>query len=273
MPTTQVYTWEQFVNAYETPQGTQADPHVIEIMADLDAASSITDNYNADMGGTRYKQISGNYHGISNIATQTTFNDTIFTGSHVTWDKCNFVNVYRNNQYPIFFGDSSNAPVFNDCTFQGQGICICGQGNMSANYTGRGIFNRCVITWRQVGTSYTGACFGSASFSYCYLDIEIGTSAAGNYDIRSLISSYVKGKISGDTTGRRTAMIGSCSDSVININTDLDYTLVSTPVMLSVYNTDRLTGNITGTNNVIGVSDAQLKDAAYLASIGFNIIA
>lgn len=272
MPTTQVYTWDQFVNAYQAQQGTQADPYVIEIMADLDVASSITGPYYADVNGTRYKRINGNYHNISNIATQTTFNNAIFTGSHVTWDKCNFVNVYRNNPYPIFFGASDNAPTFNDCTIQGQGICICGQGNMSANYTGRGIFNRCVLTWRQVGTSYTGACFGSASFDYCYLDITIGTSAVGNYDISTVAHSYIKGSITGDTTGRRTSMISSCSDTVINIDTDLNYTLVNTPGMLSVYNTDRLTGNIVGTTNMIGVTDAQLKDAAYLASIGFNII-
>lgn len=269
MPITQVSTWDQFVAAYAAVQGTSSDPHVIEIMADLDAASSLTGPINA---GNYYKQINSNYHNISNIATATTFNDIIFYGNHVTWDKCNFVNVYRNNPYPIFFADSTYRPTFNDCVIQGQGICICGQGNMSANYTGRGIYNRCVITWRQVGTNYTGACFGAATFNYSYLDIEIGTSAAGNRDVGSLYSCYLKGKITGDTTGRRTSMIGSCSDSVINIDTVLDYTLVNTPVMLSVYNTDRLTGNITGTTNVIGVTDAQLKDAAYLASIGFNII-
>jgi len=271
MPTVQVTTWDQFVTAYTTAQGTSSDPHVIEIMADLDAASSITGPISA---GNYYKQVNGNYHNISNIATATTFSDIIFYGNHVTWDKCNFINVYRNNPYPIFFADSLDTyrPTFNDCVIQGQGICICGQGNMTANYTGRGIFNRCVITWKQVGTNYTGACIGSAIFNYCYLDVDIGTSTAPCYDFRSLTSCYVKGKISGDITGRPTSMIGRCSDSVININTDLDYTLVDTPVMLSLYNTDRLTGNVTGTTNVIGVTDAQLKDAAYLASIGFNII-
>lgn len=271
MSTTQVYTWDQFATAYQLPQGTADDPHVIEIMADLDAASSITGPYYADVNGTRWKQINGNYHSIKNIATQTTFNNAIFTGAHVTWDKCNFINVYRNNPYPIFFGDSNNAPTFNDCTIQGQGICICGQGNMIANYSGKGTFNRCVITWKQVGTSYTGACLGGATFQYCYLDVDIGTSAAGNHDLGSLYSSYVKGKITGDTSGRRTTMISTCSDSVINITTDLNYTLNSTAPMLSVYNTDKLTGTITSTG-MTGVTDAQLKDAAYLASIGFNII-
>lgn len=270
MATTQVYTWDQFVTAYTSHQGTAADPHVIEIMADLDAASSITGPL--DPGDDYYVHINGNFHNISNIATQTTFSYPIFWTRHQSWDKCNFINVYRNNPYPIFYATSNYQPTFNDCTIQGQGICICGEGNMSANYVGRGTYNRCVITWKQVGTSYTGACIGSASFRYCYLDVEIGTSPVSNYDFGSLSSCYVKGKITGDTTGRRTSMIGSCSDSVININTDLDYTLVNTPSMLSVYNTDRLTGTITGTTNVIGVTDAQLKDAAYLASIGFNII-
>ena len=269
MSTTQVYTWEQFTAAYTAAQGTADDPHVIEIMADLDAASSITDRYSAY---DYYKHVSGNYHNISNIATEITYNNSIIGGNHVVWDKCNFINVYRNNTYPIFFANSTYQPTFNDCTFQGQGICICGQGNMAYNNLGSGIFNRCVITWRQVGTTYTGACFGHASFDHCYLDIEIGTSIDANTDIGSLYSSYVKGKITGNTSGRRTKMIKNCSNSVINIDTDLDYKLVNIPGMLSVYNTDRLTGNITDTTNVIGVTDAQLKDAAYLASIGFNII-
>lgn len=270
MATTQVYTWDQFATAYTAAQGTSENPHIIEIMADLDAASSITSYLN--VGSSYYKVVNGNFHNISNIATETTFSNPIFGGYHTTWNKCNFLNVYRNNQYPIFFGNSSNQPTFNDCTIQGQGICICGQGNMSTNNTGRGIYNRCVITWKQVGTSYTGACIGTATFNYCYLDVEIGTSSAGNRDLGSLYSSYVKGKITGSTSGRSTTMISTCSDSVINIDTDLDYKLVSTPEQMSVYNTDRLTGTITGTTNVIGVTDAQLKDAAYLASIGFNII-
>ena len=269
MPTVQVTTWDQFMTAYTAAQGTSSDPHVIEIMADIDAASSITSPLDA---GNYYKVINGNYHNISNIATATVFNDMIFRCNHVTYNKCNFVNVYRNNPYPIFFANSNYEPTFNDCTIQGQGICISGESNMGSNYTGRGSYTRCVITWHQVGTSYTGACFGSAKFHYCYLNVDIGTSAVGNYDIAVLDSSYIKGRITGDTTGRRTTMIGSCSDSVININSDLDYTLVNRPNMLSVYNTDRLTGTITNTTNVIGVTDAQLKDAAYLASIGFNII-
>lgn len=269
MPTVQVTTWDQFVTAYTAAQGTSSDPHVIEIMADIDAASSITGPIDA---GTNYKVINGNYHNISNIATATIFNDAIFKGTHIAWHKCNLINMYRNNPYPIFASGSNFEPTFDDCVIQGQGICICGRGNMVANYAGQGTYKRCVITWHQVGTSYTGACFGSADFLYCYLDIDIGTSTVSNYDISTLTSSYLKGKITGDTTGRRTAMIRICSDSVINIDTDLDYILADTPVMLSVYNTDRLTGNVTGTTNVIGVTDAQLKDAAYLASIGFNII-
>ena len=67
-------------------------------------------------------------------------------------------------------------------------------------------------------------------------------------------------------------LLGSCSNATINIECDSDYTITSNPGQLSVYNKDKLTGNIATTTNVIGVTDAELKDAAYLASIGFNII-
>ena len=273
MATTQVSTWDQFAAAYTSAEGTSADPHIIEIMADLDAASSITATLNP--GNDYHKIINGNYHNISNIGTSVTLNAVIFAGRHMTWNKCNFINIFRNQPYAVFYSSSSATMTFNDCTFQGQGAAICGESNMSANYTGRGYFNRCAITWTQTGSTYAGACFGAAQFDYSYIDCKFYRSNAGNYDIGRLTSSYIKGELIGSgITDSSMAMIGTISDSVINLKSTINFPrgIANTPnTPISVYNSEKMTGTIADTSNVSAVTDAQLKNAAYLASIGFNI--
>ena len=268
MPTTQVYTWEQFVTAYKSHQGTAADPHVIEIMADIDAASSITATI--DAGTNYYKQINGNYNNISNIATATTFAGPIFTGYHITWSKCNFVNIYRNNTWPIFYGSFDHAPVFKDCVIQGQGAGLCGPGDLTSN-TSPADYYRCVITWRQVGTSYAGSFIGGSLINYCYIDVDLSTNNVSNHDFGSVYSSYITGRLTGPAS-KSTPLCNNCSDSVINLESTINCKIASQAANVTVYNKDKMTGNITTTTNVIGVTDTELKDAAYLASIGFNII-
>ena len=269
MPTVQVSTWDQFVAAFVS--GTSGDRQVIEIMADLDAKSSIT----GSIGGsdTRYITVNGNYHNIANISTATTFADHIFRARPILWSKCNFVNMIRNEPYAFFYQASASDDIrFEDCTFQGQGICICGYGRItSGNYPGFGNFTRCFIAWTQTGTTIPGTCFGAANFDRTYIDCELPSGAGPTSDFGNLQNtSYLKGRISGTPTGH--TLLHSCSNSVINIECASDYTITSYPGQMSVYNKDKLTGTIATTTNVIGVSDAQLKDAAYLASIGFNII-
>ena len=269
MPTTQVYTWDQFTAAYTAAQGTSSDPHVIEIMADLDAASSIPREIN---GADRYKIINGNYHNISNLATATTFSDSILYCNHVTYNKCNFINVYRNNNYPVFYASSNYIPTFNDCVIQGQGSSICA-ADAASNNTGYGNYNRCVITWHQVGSVRTGSLLGNATLRYCYLDLDIITTTFDDTDIGDMYSSYLKGSIRGDVGSRTRGIAWVCSDSVINIDTDITYPrIANSAAMQTVYNNDKIPAPTSIVTNILGVTDAQLKDAAYLASIGFNII-
>lgn len=269
MPTVQVSTWDQFVAAFHS--GRADDYQVIEIMADLDAKSSIT----GTIGGydTRFITVNGNYHKISNISTATAFDSYIFRARYILWSKCNFVNMIRNEPYAFFWQESAGDDIrFEDCTFQGQGICICGYDRItSGNYPGFGNFTRCFIKWTQTGTTIPGTCFGAANFDRTYIDCELTSGAGPTSDFGNLQNtSYLKGKISGTPTGH--TLLSSCSNSVINIECPADFTITSYPGQLSVYNKDKLTGNIATTTNVIGVTDAELKDAAYLASIGFNII-
>lgn len=275
MPRTQVGTWDEFVTAYKSSQGTSSDPHVIEIMADLDAKSSITQTISA---GNYYKVINGNYHNISNIATATTSVAIIFNGNYVTWNKCNFINIYRNNTFGVFFNDGSLGATFYDCTFQGQGYRICGGSGSSgqADNAGFGRYNRCVITWIQssgLGT-YTGAAFGGASLNMCYLDVTLYSNNEQNTSLGSLNGCFVKGSLT-STKASHPYYLYSGGNNVINIDTSLNFPnglKSATTQITSVYNTTKMTGTILNRASVIGVTDAQMHDAAYLQSIGLDIV-
>ena len=265
MPTTSVTTWQQFLDAYVMHQGTQEDPHVIEIMADLNGNDA---PMRVGIGsGNYYKVINGNFHNINNINTGAVVDSILFSGRYVTWNKCNFTNMYRNESYPFFGGSYMNyIQVFTDCTFQGKGYGIAESGS----------FSRCVITWESTRT-YSGA-FGTSYFTTCYIDANIKRDASSNYDYAMLVNCYVKGKIEPATSSVTSGwhIVGTVRNSCLNIETPLNYTEgihgQSVQTVINVYNTSKMTGTIQEKSDMVGVTDAQMKDAAYLASVGFNII-
>ena len=267
MPTTTVTTWAQFKAAYIAAEGTEADPHVIEIMADLNCNDEpLTGGLNA---GNYYKVINGNYHKIDNLSTQTVVNAALLQGQYVTYNKCNFVNMLRNENYGFFGVSFTNySQYFNDCTIQGKGYEIANSG----------VFRRCVITWESART-YAGHLNGCYCY-YCYITLNYKRDSSSNYDISMIQNCFIKGKIegaNGNTSGWH--LVGSASNSCINVDTNLNYPSGLTgqnsvsPITVA-YNKDKLTGTIgdQSSYNIIAVTDAQMRDAAYLASIGLNII-
>lgn len=281
MPTVQVTTWDEFVTQFRNSQGTSSDPLVIEIMADLDAQSSISGSGTTAINApsNTYKSINGNFHNIRNIALSQEGSNTYILGggTHVVYNKCNFINIFRSSPNPIFYSSIDNTTRFLDCTFQGQGGALAGVGG--ANPYGSGTYIRCAINWKQKTGSEIKLSFSQASFQYSYIDVELNGTAPALYNGRtfgSLQSSYVKGKINSSST-QSDCLSNSIVDSVVNIETSLNYpsglySSSSAPSSVSVYNTSKLTGQIMEKTNVKGVTDAQLKDAAYLSSVGFNIV-
>ena len=267
MPTTTVTTWPQFKAAFTSAEGTESDPHIIEIMADLNCNDEpLTGGLNA---GNYYKVINGNYHKIDNLSTQTVVNAVLLQGRYVTYNKCNFVNMLRNENYAFFGGAySSYTQYFNDCTIQGKGYEIAVSG----------VFRRCVITWDSART-YAGHLNGCYCY-YCYLTLNYKRDSAANYDIYLLQNCFVKGKIegaNGNTSGWH--LFGSASNSCINIDTNLNYPLgisgqTSASQITVAYNANKMIGTIDDQSvlKIVSVTDAQMRDAAYLASIGLNII-
>lgn len=273
MPTTTVTTWQQLLDAYVMQQGTSEDPHIIEIMADLNGNDApMTAGISSGTGTNGYyKIINGNYHNINNISTGAVVNAVLFQGRYVTWNKCNFTNMFRNEQYAFFGGSYTNYnQYFNDCTFQGKGYRIADAGT----------FTRCVIgSWESSRTyGSSGGIFGTSDFITCYINANFKRDAGQNFDYHSLINCFVKGKIEPATPSVTSGwhIVGAVRNSCLNIETSLNYSTgisgSTAQSIINAYNTDKMTGTIGAKSDMIGVTDAQMRDAAYLASIGLNII-
>lgn len=263
-----VTTVDQFLTAYTQAVAAGDTEDTIEIMADIDFNTDpLTTSYLA--GGK--KIINGNFHSLSNISTQNVVSNAIFRApgtSEITWNKVNFLNLYRNENYVFFVGGQNNETYYQkffDCTFQGKGYRL-------ANYCN---FTRCTITWQN--TQALSNSFGGCNFEYCWIDCDMIKTSGSNYDFGRLTNSYLNGKITGAngvTDGWH--LCNGLENSVINVDTDLNYSRglmgSSTITTVSVYNTTRMTGTIATQTNVIGVSDTDMHSAAALAAAGFNII-
>lgn len=263
-----VTTVEQFLTAFTQAVASGDTEDVIEIMTDIDFNTApLTQGYTA--GGK--KIINGNYHSLSNISTQNVVNDTLFKyldRNEIIWNKVNFLNLYRNENYNIFIGNSISQNYyqkFNDCTFQGKGYRM-------ARYA---VFTRCAVTWQN--TQAISNAFTDCLFSYCWISCDIVSAGGSAFDFEQLDTCYVEGKITpatGVTDGWH--ICRGLENSVINVETTLNYSRgisgAGTISTVTVYNTTKMTGTITGQNNIVPVSDSQMKDAAALAAVGFNII-
>lgn len=267
MATYNVNTWSEFVTAFKAVSGTSADPDIIEIMSDLDVNDDAPRSYIAAGG---YKTINGNFHTIWNLSPLVEFNGYLIEygggGRSIVWNKVNFNNIYRTNTNAVFGAGSSSPMRFNQCTFVMKGPRL-------ANYA---VFTQCAIThtnaqWRTP--------WASATLDQCWMHYEpIFTSGTTNMDFDTVTTSYIEGKV--DNIPGYTScpyFARSMSNSVINIESSINFDRLSnispSGNAKCVYNTTKLTGTIgTTDSNVIGVTDSQMKDAAYLSSVGFSII-
>lgn len=249
-----INTWVEFLAAYEN-----GSDETIELMSDIDANDDIPKrNYTKPIG----KTINGNGHTIYNISTGVVLSNPIFSGAHtLVFNNTNFYNCYRIENQPIFWSSNTYRTQFNDCKIVGRGLQY-----ISINAT----FNRCSFVWS--GVTSVGA--GSAlSFYNSWLKIDhIRDSNSTSSYFGTLNNSYIEGTFAQKAEGTFTLKITSntLESSVINIETSATNSAFLSGTT-SVYNKTKQP-NFTDSGNCIGVTDAQLKNADYLASIGFNIV-
>ena len=261
-----VSSWEEFVNAYIATAAAGETERTIEIMADIDCNDMPFSNYIKSPTGVEMT-INGNQHNIWNISTESVVNGAIIRGSaKVNWNKVNFGNINRIENSPIFSGAStSNSMEFYDCTFVGKGFSIANNSK----------FYRSAITW--TGCRGNGVISPYVSYYNCWLHVEITRTANNSVvEFNFFESCYVEGKIEGanDTITSAGAIASNINNSVINIESDLTRTQITQSTsFISVFNTTKMPNSTSNSANLIGVTDDQMKDAKYLSSVGFNIVA
>lgn len=249
-----VSTWAQFVTALET-----SGDNTIELLADIDCNDNPPTARIAVSGA---KIVNGNDHTIYNIGCAQPISNTIFGGYSVSFNKCSIYNMTRFENYYIFNSSNTYPCKFTDCKITGGGI------NGISEY---GHYTRCSLSWSNL-KSYA---FWRSQFNNSWVRMEcVFNSAPTNHGLANeLISSYIEGKIIKNFTGSITTPIAGTTlkDSVINFETDSTGTTVASGVLTTVVNTTKAPNLVLG-SGVVGVTDAQLKNAEYLASVGFNIV-
>lgn len=179
----------------------------------------------------------------------------------------NFINfnVATTSTSTAFLIDNSSGQffgrAFEQCQFSGRlgensAISRCGQ--WSEHY--RCSYNLEITGDTSIDTSY----YYMSILKYCNVDVK---SINGEYTIgMSPNNSYITGSLGRLWLARPND--DACKDSVIDMNLASVYQETGTPEMMLI-NTDKYTGTVP--SGCIGVTTAQLKDAAYLHSIGFPI--
>lgn len=252
-----VSTWEEFVTVY-----TSDSDNTITLTQDITCPETGIESTIA--AGQPNTVIEGNSHTIWNISGSAArffvpygYNQN----SYVTWKNINFNNIYTS--LGTVFSSGGYGQSFIDCTFQGQGGKLCNNGT----------FTRCAVTWKN--TTATNGTFYGCSMNYCWVHVDVRRSTDNtNPEFESLNTTYLEGSIGGTSITNPGTVATTMTNSCINITTDLTYSDLTPndPVQICVANVT-LCPNYTGSRaNIVKVTDAQMKDASYLASVGFAII-
>lgn len=271
-----VSTWAQFVQAWRDTVGGDT----IEVNADLDVnddipASEIDDHEGAGHGTVT---INGNGHTLYNLSGGNAFSGVIFDSTYQRHEinKLNFQNMDLTR--PAFLGYSSSSyVVFTDCNIQGRSSGM-------PFFQGYITLNRCTCTFTNTTSVITES---NGNFINCWIYLKGCRKTWDGSDaalIRHLNTCYIKGEV----TYRNGESVYSdavedvqncCFNVTINApqftSVTADYFCYNANgAKITIINMDKLPSGTTASADAqaIGVTDEQMKDADYLASIGFDIV-
>lgn len=251
-----VSTWAEFVAALESSET------IIEVMADLDCNDDPPEAQITAYGVT--KTVNGNGHSLYNLSTGGVINGVIiWLQASITFNELNFYNCFRLEHEYYFRSHSNVYPTFNDCKIVGAS---------KAPLTAYGVYNRCSYTWRNL---VGGHLHRYTTFNWCWLHLDLfRTNNNADEEIGTLYCSYLEGTWQNDFSGTPSDFYIArwLQSSVLNINYDLgQISGGSEKPDISVGNLTRMPQLYTD-SKIKGATDAGMKDASYLAALGFNII-
>lgn len=259
--------------------------NVITLTADLDGNDApVTSQVNIAQNVV----VNGEGHTVYNIYPSG-LSKAIFacgTGANVRFNKVNFYNLYRTDNYEFFYGGGgSRAFVFNECNVQGRGP------RFAKNVT----MNKCAINW---DLGFNGLLFGGSSSSSadtlndCYVNVNARYNKSAKVDpvinvicyYYTIQNCYFTGSIDLSQATANAQLFRSvvgntnCTNNVVNI------TSVSNPEKLavtgsedwkspiSIYNSDSTKRQTTTPEMIVPCTTAELHDASLLYAKGFDIV-
>lgn len=261
---------------------------IIEINSDLDwndEVESVTETISLSGGDTiTGLEINGNNHSFYNLTTGLINTSTIFnfgSSSDIKINNLSFLNCQ--------FGSKSTAIIncTGGCTIKNAVI----QGKFMTAPFGGSLF---VIKDSMITLSHSngrslnrGSATATPRYQFCWIRLDdcrwTYSSNIGTVYAHNLEGCYIEGKLSISSAPADLRVFNNVNNSCLNVTIFLqDETLAgfisasdgqygSSPTIL---NTDKMTflQGQTETNRFKLVTDAQMKDAVYLADIGFDII-
>lgn len=284
-----------------------ADGDTIEILADLDWNDVATDvtqsiilgNSSSVSFTTNGITINGNNHAIYNLSGNLIRGGTYgthvfdFHGAKANINNVSFLNCdfgFKDSDIIYSSGNTTNIQI-NDCVFQGR-FKYAPFKRGGAN-SGTIQLNRCMFTCNFSDVSPFKTATGGAPslWSYCWIkltDYNAFNAGSGSTYAENLFGCYIEGKlnyVSSSATNLRIFryLQNCCINLEFNVQQTTDPDVFVTPInsatAKNVINIDKISTDAgysiteaSSTNINKCVTDAHMKDASYLASVGFDII-
>lgn len=255
-----------------TGSGTQADPYIVDNWPDLNTAMTqggayveLVPNCVIDLNDTHPEgftsridwrgHLDGKNGTIRNLSTSAS---KMFGTDGITFLNLNILN-FRGVE-GIFERINTNSPLhLYNCKFSGRLDKADTWISVSALYIHRCSFN--VMQYgnnRGAGFSWWGNYDGA---DINYNRIEIGGTVTGSFDTDIVSNCYIGGTINGRVGVGGETNVVDCTCTQLTADFRCSNILV---------NSDKCS-DISSESGVIPVTTAQMKDAAYLASLGFPI--
>lgn len=257
----------------------------IEVMSDLDfndVVNQITEDYisipSDHTNLTSDITINGNGHAVINVEGAS-FNPTVFrfmNCQNVVINDLSFLNCHiTKSTTTLISADTTSA---NTITINNSVI----QGKFYGHPFGSCTLNDCMITFSQ--------CQGIMGYQYCYFNrcwfkfdkcTARATSAGIIYNCNQC---YFTGVVGYTNMSTSTKVMGSLNNCCVNVTFNLvNSTAMTTQQifgavqdMLSIINKEKIqltvSSELEDTTYLKLITDEQMKDAEYLASIGFDIV-